>query len=74
MLLTGSHRVIVEVVHNERVPLGWQVDIQLQQQRVQRARRRHIGAQRKQDVSIILHKVEQDLRCQGGTERLQSGG
>jgi hypothetical protein len=65
MLLGGRDGVVVEVVDDEGVAVGGEVDIEFEEQRDDGAGGRAVGGEGEQDVAVLLEELENDLRGKG---------
>ena len=74
MLLGGTDGVVREVINDEGVAVGGEVDVELEEEGVQAGRCGRIRGERKQNVALILCEVKENLGRQGGAEGLELGG
>jgi len=73
VFVVGVGGVVVEMVNYERVSVGGEVDVELEEERDEGGRRWGICGEGEEDVAVVLGEVEEDVGREGGTESLQSG-
>jgi hypothetical protein len=67
VLLWSGFSVVVEVVYNEGVAIGGNVDVELEKKGNDATRGRSIRRQRKKNVAFAIYEVEKKVWCQIGT-------
>jgi hypothetical protein len=58
MILMCRFRVVIEMIDDDRLPVRRQMDIQLEEQRHNRARRWRVRGETKQDVSFGVYEIQ----------------
>ena len=62
------------MVHDQRALVRWDVDIELEEQRLKSGRCRLFAGEGEEDISFLLHEVEDVVRAEGWTKAFRLCG
>ena len=64
MLLARALSIIIEVVDNNAVPVGWEADVKLEEQAADGARNGLFGGEGEEDVGALVQEVDEEVRSE----------